>query len=470
MNALCWFRTDLRVHDNPALAQAMADGPTLAVFVISPVQWQQHLEAPIKVDFWLRNLTELKQALHALNVPLKILHTDDWQDVPDKLAALCSAHDVTAVHANAEWGINERRRDIATVERLDRNGVAWTVHHGSSLLIPGSVVTGKGEAYKVFTPYARACRERLQSAPPRAAPVPRKQAKAPAAADTIPHSVPGFDAPDRALHKLWPAGEDAALARVEAFADDAIAHYKTDRDIPAIDGTSRISPYLAAGVISPGQCLRVALAANHGELDSGKQGITTWITELLWREFYQHLMAANPSLSMHAPMKPATRNIPWRDDPDAFDAWTAGRTGFPIIDAGMRQLMEMGWMHNRLRMLVAMLLSKNLLIDWHKGEDWFMANLIDGDLASNNGGWQWSASTGADSVPYFRIFNPETQSRNIDPQGRYIRKWVPELADLNDRDIHAPSAQQRRDTGYPEAIVDLKATRKRALDVFKSLG
>ncbi|MYZ44815.1 deoxyribodipyrimidine photo-lyase [Schauerella aestuarii] len=470
MNAICWFRTDLRVHDNPALAEAMAYGPTLAVFVISPVQWQAHREAPVKVDFWLRNLAALQQALDALNVPLKIIHSDDWQDVPEKLAALCKAHAVTAVHANAEWGINERRRDIATVERLDDEGVSWTVHHGSSLLIPGSVVTGKGEAYKVFTPYARACRERLQSAPPRTVPLPHKQAKAPTSSDAIPKSVPGYHAPDRALHSMWPAGEDAALARVEAFANDAIAHYKTERDVPAVDGTSRISPYLAAGVISPGQCLRTALAANHGELDSGKQGITTWITELLWREFYQHLMAANPSLSMHAPMKPATGGIPWRDDPDAFDAWTAGRTGFPIIDAGMRQLMEMGWMHNRLRMLVAMLLSKNLLIDWRKGEAWFMANLIDGDLASNNGGWQWSASTGADAVPYFRIFNPETQSRNIDPQGRYIRKWVPELADLNDRDIHAPSAQQRRDAGYPEAIVDLKATRKRALEVFKALG
>jgi deoxyribodipyrimidine photo-lyase len=279
----------------------------------------------------------------------------------------------------------------------------------------------------------------------------------------------GLPAPHPAIRCRWPAGEDAATRRLADFVDQSIDRYPRDRDLPAVDGTSRLSPYLAAGVLSPGACLRAALAANQGEIDSGRAGIRAWIMELLWREFYLHLLAAHPALSMHRPMRPETQALPWRDAVEDLQAWRDGRTGFPMIDAAMRQLAATGWMHNRLRMMTAMFLSKNLLLDWRLGEAWFMAHLIDGDLAANNGGWQWSASTGADAVPYFRLFNPETQSLKIDPQGRFLRHWLPELAPLDDRSIHAPSAAQRAACGYPDRIVDLRDSRMRALEAYAGL-
>ncbi|EWM40830.1 FAD binding domain of DNA photolyase family protein [Bordetella holmesii 35009] len=245
--------------------------------------------------------------------------------------------------------------------------------------------------------------------------------------------------------------------------------YHERRDLPALPGTSALSPYLASGVLSPAQCLRAALRANQGEIDSGQQGARAWITELLWREFYLHLLAAYPALSMHQPMRPETRYLAWRRAPEDLRAWQEGRTGIPLVDAAQRQLLATGWMHNRLRMVSAMFLAKNLLLDWRLGEAWFMGHLIDGDLAANNGGWQWSASTGADAVPYFRVFNPITQSRRFDPKAAFLRHWLPELAGLDDKSIHEPSDAQRRATGYPQAIADLKTSRLRAIEAFSSL-
>lgn len=475
MNALLWVRTDMRLHDNPALAAAMRDGPAIAMFMPAPDQWRQHGDAPAKIDFWLRCLAELGESLAALNIPLKFLQVRDWSLAPHALADFCREYRIASVHANTEWGINERQRDAAVMARLQEQGIAWALHHGATLLPPGSVLTGKGECYRVFTPYARACRERLNAAPPRPLPAARRQAAMPAEPDAIPgiHAILGGHAarpaPDDALRALWPAGEAAAMRRLDAFIEDAVERYRQERDLPGVDGTSRLSPYLAAGVLSPGLCMHRALIANRGEIDSGKPGIRSWITELLWREFYLHLLAATPALSMHRPMRPETDAVPWRDAPDDLEAWRQGRTGFPIVDAAMRQLAATGWMHNRLRMIVAMFFSKNLLLDWRVGEAWFMAHLVDGDLAANNGGWQWSASTGADAVPYFRVFNPESQSRKIDPDGRFLRQWVPELAQLGEREIHAPSPVERAACGYPEPIVDLRASRLRAVEAYGNL-
>ncbi|CAB3897123.1 Deoxyribodipyrimidine photo-lyase [Achromobacter anxifer] len=469
MNTLLWLRTDLRAHDNPALAAAASGGTVTALFLAAPGQWRQHGDAPAKVDFWLRNLRELSHELGRLGIPLRLLTVPDWSQAPQALASFCRAHAIGHVHANAEWAVNERRRDEAVASNLQAMGVDWTLHHGASLLRPGSVLNGKGECYRVYTPYARACRERLRTAPLRAVPAPRAQTPPPWPADPLPDAFEGYAAPSDAVRALWPAGEDAASERLEAFADGVIDAYQQQRDFPSLPATSCLSPYLAAGVLSPGQALRAALAANQGEVDGGKAGASTWINELLWREFYQHLLAAHPALSMHQPMKPETAAVPWRDAPEDLRAWQQGRTGIPIVDAAMRQLLALGWMHNRLRMVAAMFLSKNLLIDWRLGEAWFMAQLVDGDLAANNGGWQWSASTGADAVPYFRIFNPLSQSRKFDPDGVFLREWLPELAHLDDRAIHDPSPMERAAAGYPLAIVDLAQSRLRALEAFGGL-
>ncbi|HCL4097052.1 TPA: deoxyribodipyrimidine photo-lyase, partial [Pseudomonas aeruginosa] len=283
-------------------------------------------------------------------------------------------------------------------------------------------------------------------------------------------AVPAFPRPADSLRRLWPAGEEVAQERLRDFADQHLADYHERRDFPALPGTSQLSPYLAAGVLSPRQCLDAALVANRGEFSGGQQGAATWINELLWREFYKHILVGYPRVSRHRPFREETEALRWRQAPAELEAWQQGRTGIPIIDAAMRQLLATGWMHNRLRMVVAMFLSKNLLIDWREGERWFMRHLIDGDLAANNGGWQWSASTGTDAVPYFRLFNPLSQSERFDPRGEFIRHWLPELAGLERKAIHDPSSLGLfAGVDYPRPMVDLKASRERALAAFRNL-
>ncbi|MBP5085852.1 deoxyribodipyrimidine photo-lyase, partial [Pseudomonas chlororaphis] len=290
-------------------------------------------------------------------------------------------------------------------------------------------------------------------------------------ADAVPRQVEGFSTPDPHLQALWPAGENVAQQRLAHFAEAQLDHYQAERDFPAKPGTSQLSPYLTAGVLSPRQCLHAALQNNRGEFASGSPGAVTWINELLWREFYKHILVGYPRVSRHRAFRPETEAVAWRDAPDELAAWQQARTGLPIIDAAMRQLLETGWMHNRLRMIVAMFLTKNLLIDWRLGERFFMRHLIDGDLAANNGGWQWSSSTGTDSAPYFRIFNPLSQSQRFDSQGTFIKRWLPELAGLNEKDIHNPAAMGGLFgvAGYPPPMVDLSMSRERALAAFKNL-
>lgn len=472
MRRLMWFRTDLRSQDNTALNEAMRAGPTLALYLITPEQWQRHDDAPSKVDFWLRNLAQLSQALAALNVPLLVRHCADWQQVPAVIAEVCHEHDVCAVHANEEYGVNETHRDCTVAAYLAQQAITWHSHLDQLFFQPGSVLTRSGGYFQVYSQFRRVCYERLHAALPPLVSLPAAQAPLGIASDPLPTEVAGFAAPSDTLRSLWPAGEQAALQRLARFADEQVAYYQDERDFPAKPGTSQLSPYLAAGVVSPRQCLHAALAANAGEFDSGNPGVVTWINELLWREFYKHILVGYPRVSMHRAFRLETEAVPWRHAPEELAAWQEGRTGLPIIDAAMRQLRETGWMHNRLRMIVAMFLTKNLLIDWREGERFFMRHLIDGDLAANNGGWQWSASTGTDAAPYFRIFNPISQSQKFDPDGRFIRQWVPELAGLNKRDIHDPASLGGlfAPGGYPRPIVDLSRSRERALAAFKNLA
>ncbi|EIK53674.1 deoxyribodipyrimidine photolyase [Stutzerimonas stutzeri TS44] len=471
MPQLLWLRRDLRVADNTALNAALAAGPTLALFLITPGQWRAHDDAPCKVDFWLRNLVELADGLRRLNVPLLIRQVDDWQAVAPAVLQVCQAHGVRGVHFNADYGIDEQRRDRAVTTALQREGIAASSHLDRLLFAPGSLLTQSGGYFKVFGQFRKAALARLQLALPPCLPLPMAQAPLHIASDPLPNTVAGFAAPGAALRALWPAGEACARQRLAHFVENAMADYHNRRDLPAEPGTSQLSPYLAAGAISIRQCLHAALGDNHGELDSGSAGAVGWINELLWREFYTHILAGYPRVSMHRAFRGETEALPWRHAPDELAAWQAGRTGFPIVDAAMRQLRETGWMHNRLRMISAMFLSKNLLIDWREGERWFMRQLIDGDLAANNGGWQWSASTGTDAVPYFRLFNPISQSRRFDPDGRFLRRWLPELRDLGQRGLHDPARHGGlfAPGGYPPPIVDLGASRARALAAFREL-
>lgn len=472
MNQLMWLRTDLRISDNTALDAAMSAGPTIALYLITPQQWLTHDDAPCKVDFWLRNLAELSIRLTDLNVPLLIRTVADWQAAPSVIAEVCRSHEISTLHVNDEYGVNEQRRDVAVGEALESTPTSMRRHLDQLLFTPGSVTTLSGGYFKVFSQFRKLCYQRLTHSLPPCLPVPPRQAPLLIKSDKVPESVEGFAQPTEHLRSLWPAGEDVARKRLAVFAEEALADYQLRRDFPAEPGTSQISAYLAAGVISPRQCLHAALRANQGELDSGNPGAVTWINELLWREFYKHILVGYPRVSMGRAFRPETDALPWRHAPDELAAWQQGRTGFPIIDAAMRQLLATGWMHNRLRMLVAMFLSKNLLIDWREGERWFMQHLIDGDLSANNGGWQWSASTGTDSVPYFRLFNPISQSAKFDPDGRFLEHWLPELAGLDKRAIHNPAKLNGLFTtvDYPSPIIDLSMSRERALSAFRQLG
>ncbi len=469
MQQLIWFRNDLRSHDNTALSAALQAGPTIAVFILSPGQWLDHNDAACKVDFLLRNLLELQKSLARLNVPLLIRHAEFWQHAPDVIAQLCHEHKITAVHVNTEYGVNETRRDAAVGSVLVDQGILFHSHLDQVLFKPGSILTQSGTYFKVFSQFKKICYQRLYEHLPVPAHLPQAQAPCAIASEPIPSSLKPFQSIAAEQQALWPAGEQAAQQRLAAFTAQAIVDYAEQRDFPALAGTSQLSPYLTAGVISIRQCLHGALTVNQGEFASGRQGIVTWINELLWREFYTHILVGYPRVSCNRAFKPETEALPWRNSEKDLLAWQQGRTGFPIIDAAMRQLMATGWMHNRLRMLVAMFLTKNLLIDWRLGERFFMQHLIDGNLAANNGGWQWSASTGTDAVPYFRIFNPTSQAKRFDPKGDFIRHWLPELKQLNAKDIHQPSADLLCTINYPKPIVDLAASRERALSAFKNL-
>lgn len=471
MRQLIWFRNDLRLHDNTALTHAMASGPTLALFLITPGQWQAHGDAANKVDFWLRNLSTLSAELARLNVPLLIRQVEHWKDAAQCLADVCAQHQVTQVHANREYGINEQQRDQQVRRHLQDRQVAWRDYLDQLLFDPGTIQTRNGTCPQVYGQFRKQCLERLHHALPASLPCPPGQAPLTVAADPVPGQVRGFDTPSLRLQQYWPAGEQPAFQALETFRDNLLADYDRLRDYPAQHATSRLSPYLASGVLSPRQCLHAVLACNHGELEGPLPGAGVWLNEVLWREFYKHILVAYPQVCRHRAFRQVTEQIAWRQAPEQLTAWQEGRTGFPLIDAAMQQLRTLGWMHNRLRMVVAMFLSKNLLIDWREGERFFMAHLIDGDLAANNGGWQWSASTGTDAVPYFRVFNPVTQSQRFDPKGEFIREWLPQLSHLDAREIHEPwrAGGLFGVADYPAPIVDLKQSRERAIQAFDGL-
>lgn len=471
MRALVWFRADLRCGDNPALYHAMraADRGVVGVFVVCPRQWREHDWADTRVEFLLRNLACLREQLARLHVPLLVRETADFEGVTGVLAQTAQALHCDALYFNREYEVNERRRDEAVVSAWRAAGQVVHAFDDQLILPPGAVRTRDGGCYTVFTPFRRAWLERVGEADDvEPLPSPRGVEALVCAPDPIPEVVDGFDL-TRGHAELWPAGEKRAARRLGSFVGAALARYKKLRDYPAVEGTSCLSPYLAHGVLSPRQCLSEARLANGGRIDGGGAGAETWMAQLIWREFYRHVLVGFPRVCMGRAFKASAEGMRWRNDEDEYRAWCEGRTGFPIVDAAMRQLAATGWMHNRLRMIVAMLLTKDLLVDWRWGERYFMRHLVDGDLANNNGGWQWAASTGTDAVPYFRIFNPWQQARRFDPEAEFIKAWLPELRELTPRAVHDPTSAgvtARGGVGYPAPICDHAEARRRALAAF----
>ncbi|UQI40818.1 deoxyribodipyrimidine photo-lyase [Vreelandella venusta] len=465
---LVWLRSDLRIHDNSALAAAAAKGPVVAVFLRSVAQWQTHGHGATKIDFWARSVAALKASLNGLNIPLLHRDIDHYDEAAQVLLDIAREHQITQLHFNYEYALNEQRRDQSVLDAFQQAGITAQGHHDAVAFAPGSLLTGKGDYYGVFTPFSKAWHKQVTAQQLALRDTPGVQP--PLAIDSDPLPAPPSLDNDPVDKRLWPAGEEAASDNLERFLRFRGRHYKQQRDFPNVRGTSELSPYLALGMISYRQCLQAVMSENSGHLADGDAGLTSWVNELIWREFYQHVAVGFPQVCRHQPFQEHTKQLRWRDDDKGFQAWCEGRTGYPIVDAAMRQLVTTGWMHNRLRMVTAMFLSKHLLIDWRRGEAFFMRHLIDGEFCANNGGWQWAASTGTDAAPYFRIFNPTTQSTRFDPEGEFIAHWLPELKSLPKKARHAPPQDMLNPTDYPAPIVDHKAARQRALDAFKALS
>ncbi|KAI9224494.1 FAD binding domain of DNA photolyase-domain-containing protein [Blastocladiella britannica] len=511
-----WFRKDLRTTDNRGLHRAWElavqgrkqqktaagtrplAGNLLTIYVVCGSQWHAHDLAACKVDLMLRSVRSVQSTLESpnCNIPVTVLHADSMQSVPDVVAAYCRRVGASALVVNAEYEVDERRRD-EHVER-DLNAVRFVVEHDECVIPPGLVTTKDGSRCPVvYSPFRRAWEARVTAENDQwtrlvPAPEPNPPAIRSLAPELFGSKVPDPTAVDQPLpgferafdpavlahtRAAYPTGEIAAMQRVRTFASHAIKSYSVDRDFPALEnGTASVSAYLNVGAVSIRQCLAAARDANHDKIGAGDPGCVHWIQELVWRDFYRHIMVAFPRVSMNLPFKPETTRIAWTEGEQAqryFTAWKTGRTGYPLVDAGMRQLVATGFLSNRVRMVVAMFLTKDLLINWQWGERFFMHHQVDGDLASNNGGWQWAASTGTDSQPYFRVFNPMLQASRFDPDGTYIRQWVPELRNVtSNAAVHEPFAKlstaQFMRTGYPQPIVDHKVARERAIAAFKA--
>lgn len=481
MSNILWIRRDLRIHDNPALVAAVENGVSIAVFISTPQQWQQHHLAPIKADFIYRHLKQLESQLAEFGISLLHLKASDFDDQARQLIELYEQLDAKCVYANSEPEVDEQTRD----QQMISNGVNLQISSCDVMLPLGSVLNKQGEMFKVFTPFKNAWLKEVQVKGIICSPAPIVPAKLQQTQlqqtqrpqSQLPDDLKAsrisadydFDFP-RVDSSRWPLSQDVLGNVIPNFLTNKVNDYTRLRDIPSVKGTSGLSPYLAIGAVSP-RWLAIQLIQQQPDLLFDTQlPAFSWLNELIWRDFYKHLMFHHPKLVKGANFQQKYNGLDWYQDHPSFKAWCEGKTGYPLVDAAMRQLVETGWMHNRLRMVVASFLTKHLLIDWRWGERFFMSHLIDGDFSANNGGWQWASSTGCDAQPYFRIFNPITQSEKFNPKGIFIRKYIPELQNIPDKHVHFPHdfiAKNGIDSEYWQPIVEHKQARLRALAFFK---
>ena len=468
---IVWFRQDLRLDDNPALIAAAETGrPVLPLYILdddTPGRWRMGGAS----RWWLhRSLDALSQGLKRAGLTLA-LRRGEPRAVLDAAIAESGA---TAIFWNRCYEPYAIARDTAVKAALKARGLDIRSFNAGLLCEPWSVVTKAGGPFKVFTPFWRACQDAGIDAETQRAPS-RITAAHPLTGDALDDWKLLPRRPDwaAAFGESWTPGEDGAKQRLAAFLDASLAAYPSDRDRPDRDATSGLSPHLHFGEIGPRQAVRAAPAAAD-RAPGSDQAAAKFLSEIGWREFSHHLLHQFPDLPHHN-FRPEFDAMAWADDPAGLKAWQAGRTGVPIVDAGMRQLWRTGWMHNRVRMVAASFLVKHLLIDWRQGADWFWDTLVDADLANNAASWQWVAGCGADAAPYFRIFNPILQGEKFDPRGDYVRRFVPEIAGLTDKWLHKPwqappealaRAGIRLGHDYPLPVIDLARGRARALEAF----
>lgn len=461
--SMVWFRKDLRLSDNAALTATVATGgPVIPVYIWAPEEdgaW-----APGGASRWWlhHSLQSLQSSLRRKGCRLIIRRGSSAAE----LAALARETGAGIVRCNRLYEPVAAARDRAVERALRAAGIELTFHNASLLIEPWDIANRSGKPFQVFTPFWRRCIELV--APEVPAPAPRRM-KGPS------ETLRSLDVPDlgllpkadwaRGLRDSWKPGEGGAARQLERFAEELAGGYTTARDIPAEAGTSRLSPHLQFGEVGPRQVWYAMQSVRAAE---------PFLRQLGWREFAHHLLHHFP-FTPKQPLRPEFKPFPWTRDARRLKAWQKGLTGYPIVDAGMRELWTTGWMHNRVRMIAASFLVKDLLIPWQTGAAWFWDTLVDADLANNTLGWQWTAGCGADAAPYFRIFNPTLQGRKFDPAGRYVRRWVPELAGLPDRWVHSPSdapADVLKSAGiriggtYPKPVVNHAEARDRALEAY----
>ncbi len=469
MTSLIWLRDDLRLDDQPAIRAAGSD-PALFVYV-----YDETASRPLggASRWWLdKSLSAFAESLARIGGRLDIVRGEAETVIP----ALAP----DAVFWTRRYGAAERETDRRIKAELRRRGVKVEDFNGHLLREPSEVKTEAGAPFKVFTPFWRRCRELGPFEAPHAAPKRLEAAPWPSGAPRR------LDVADLKLHPTkpdwsagladaWRPGETGARARLRRFLDHSLADYADARDRLADETTSRLSPHLRFGEVSPRRIVAAAEAAAHG---GAHRGAEKFLAELGWREFSHALLLQQPALA-EKNWNPRFDAFPWRDDPAALDAWRRGRTGYPVVDAGMRELWTTGYMHNRVRLIAGSFLAKHLGLDWRAGEAWFWDTLCDADPANNPANWQWIAGSGADAAPYFRVFNPVLQGEKFDPEGAYVRHWVPELARLDARHLHAPwkapesaltAAGVKLGDNYPRPIVDHDQARARALAAFAGLG
>ncbi|MDX2064455.1 MAG: deoxyribodipyrimidine photo-lyase [Fimbriimonadaceae bacterium] len=465
--ALCWIRRDLRLSDHAALAAATAAHPSVAVVFVFDRNILDALEdrADRRVTFIHRSLAELDAKLRAVGSQLIVRHGDPQHEIP----ALAAALGVKAVYTARDYEPYAVTRDLAVRRDLQAQGIAFETVVDSVVIEPGQVLSQSGTPFRVYSPFARAWRKALRAE--------HTAIHAPNLAHFAPTDAISARSVDWSMSalgftptELWlEPGEDAANARLDEFRP-RIAQYAESRDFPAKPGTSGLSVHLRFGTISIRELVRRAQEQG----DSGDK----WLAELIWRDFYQDLLWHHPQVVTEC-FQPQFNDLQWPGEESHWRAWCEGQTGFPIVDAAMRCLNATGWMHNRLRMIVASFLTKDLLIDYRRGEAYFAAKLLDFELASNNGGWQWAASTGADAQPYFRIFNPVLQSERFDPDGAFIRTWCPELAGLSGKAVHWPAGASAMELEtasltlgkqFPKPIVNHALQKDRAIGLLASVA